>query len=129
MARFDTDPTLAPRPVRLAQPLIDPFVRSAVCPPHHRWHARSTLPVLALFVAMMREPDDDGLAWEALAPDALVAASIEADPTEHAFLRDLLDVSASFYRFLGDQGVVSAEASARIRVRLAHLALGFGQAA
>jgi len=129
MARHDTDPSLAPHPVRLAQPLIDAFVRSPTCADHHRWHARSTLPVLALFVAMMKDPDESGLRWDALVPDALVAASIEADPAEYGFLHDLLDVSASFYRFLGERGVMSRDGAKRIRLRLTQLALGFTRAA
>ena len=124
-----TDPTYTPRPVALARPLIRAFVRSDRCPAEHRWHARSTLPVLALFVAMSTEADSDGLAWEALDPDALLAASLDADPSELAFLRDLLDVSASFYAFLGDERVVPAGTAARVRARLTALALGVRSAA
>jgi len=124
MARISTDPTLLPRPVRLARPLIRAFAASRRCPPEHRWHARSTLPVLALFVSMLHEHDSSGLPWERLDPDALVAASLDADPTELGFLRDLLDVSASFYAFLADERLVSPDLAARMRERLGRLALG-----
>src|SRR5690606_3896286 len=90
MDRIDSDPSYVPAPVRLARPLIQGFCRSRHCPPEHRWHARSTLPVLALFVGMIEEPSSRGLAWEALDPDALLRASLEVDPDERAFLRDLL---------------------------------------
>lgn len=124
-----TDPTYTPRPVLLARPLIRAFVKSPHCPPEHRWHARSTLPVLALFVSMVAEPDASGLPWAALDPEALLSASLDADPAEHAFLRDLLDVSASFYAFLGAEGVVPEGPASAIRARLARLALGLRDAA
>ncbi len=121
---MDSNPTYVPGPVRLARPLIQGFCQSSFCPPEHRWHARTTLPVLALFVAMIEEPTSAGLAWEALVPDALLEASLDADPDEHEFLRDLLDVSASFYGFLGERGLVPARRARAIRARLAQLALG-----
>ncbi len=124
MNLFDPDPTyLTPPPIRLARPLIQGFCRSPLCPPEHRWHARATLPVLALFVGMLEE-SSRGLSWEALDPDALMGASLEIDPEEHGFLRDLLDVSASFYGFLAEQGLVPTLRAHVIRARLVQLALG-----
>lgn len=125
MTRVSTDPNLVPRPVRLARPLIRAFVRSAHCPAVHRWHARSTLPVLALFVSMMEEePDAPDLPWAHLDPDALVEASLDADPSERAFLRDLLEVSAAFYDFLAAEGRVPPRLAEQLRARLAALELG-----
>lgn len=124
-----TDPTHTPGPVRIARPLIRAFALSEHCPPEHRWHARSTLPVLALFVSMMAEPDSSGLPWAALDPDALLAASLDADPSEFGFLRDLLDASASFYAFLGAERIIPAAPAEAIRTRLAQLALGLRGAA
>src|SRR5262245_36043495 len=103
MDRLDSDPSFTPTAVRMAQPLVDQFVDSTLCPHSHRWHARSTLCVLALYVGMTTEPHAEGLAWEELDPDGLLSASLEIDPDEHAFLRDLLDVSASFYGFLAEE--------------------------
>jgi hypothetical protein len=98
----DSSPVYLTAPVRLARPLIDAFCRSEFCPTEHRWHARSTLPVLAIFVAMTTEPTTAGLGWAELEPDELLRASLDADPDERGFLRDLLDVSGSFYAFLAD---------------------------
>lgn len=114
--------------VSLARPLIERFARSPECPPAHRWHARTTLPVLALFVSMAAPPTDAGLDWEALDPDALVHASLDADAEEPLFLRDLLDVSAGFYRFLAREGWVSERRGLELRVRLTVLALGLSAA-
>ncbi|HEY8430868.1 MAG TPA: hypothetical protein VIL20_20955 [Sandaracinaceae bacterium] len=124
MDRIDSDPSFVPAPVRLARPLIQRFCRSRHCPPEHRWHARSTLPVLALFVGTIEEPSSRGLAWEALDPDALLCASLEVDPDERAFLRDLFDVSASFYAFLAEEHLVPGPRASAIRARLAQLAVG-----
>lgn len=124
MDRIDSDPSYVPGPVRMARPLIAGFCNSRFCPPEHRWHARSTLPVLALFVAMIEEPTSAGLRWDALDPDALLRASLEVDPEEHAFLRDLLDVSAAFYAFLAEERHLPASRAKAIRTRLARLALG-----
>ena len=129
MADFDSDPCFVPAPIRIARPLFIAFVHSRHCPPEHRWHARSTLPVLALFLAMTAEHDSSGLSWGSLSPDGMVAASLDADPEELGFLRDLLDVSASFYAFLGDEGLVPLATADRIRHRLATLALGMSRAA
>lgn len=129
MARNDSSRSYTPAPVRMARSLIHGFCGSVHCPPQHRWHARSTLPVLALFVGMVHEPTSRGLAWDALDPDALLGASLEIDPDEHGFVIDLLDVSASFYAFLGDRGVVPRDRARAIRSRLARLALGLRVAA
>ena len=120
----DSNPAYFSSPVRLARPLIDEFCRSQFCPTRHRWHARTSLPVLALFVAMTVEPTPHSLGWDGFDPDELLRASLEADPHEHGFLRDLLDVSASFYAFLADAGEVPRWRGAAIRARLAKLALG-----
>ncbi|HJL18938.1 MAG TPA: hypothetical protein RMH99_24970 [Sandaracinaceae bacterium LLY-WYZ-13_1] len=119
---FDADAT--PTVVRIARPLIDAFTRSPRCPPAHRWHARSTLPLLALFVTMCHEPGPDGPDWARLDPEALLAASLEADPAELGFLQDLLDVSAAFYAFLADEGLVDSARAATLRRRLGRLAVG-----
>ncbi len=124
MARIETDPSFEPPPVLLARPLIRDFTQSPFCPPEHRWHARSTLPVLALFVGMLEEPTSRGLAWDALDPDALMRASLDIDPDERGFLCDLFDVSASFYAFLTERGLVSRADAHAIRARLVQLALG-----
>lgn len=118
--RFDPYAT----PLSLAQPLIERFTRSPECPLEHRWHARTTLPVLALYVSMSAAPTDAGPAWEALDPDALVRSSLDAEMGEPRFLRDLLDVSAAFYRFLAREAVVSERRALELRVRLTVLALG-----
>jgi hypothetical protein len=120
----DSSPVYLTAPVRLARPLIDAFCRSEFCPTEHRWHARSTLPVLAIFVAMTTEPTTAGLGWAELEPDELLRASLDADPDERGFLRDLLDVSGSFYAFLADEGHVPRTSGAAIRARLAKLAIG-----
>ncbi len=124
MDRYDSDPRHAPAPVRLARPLIDRFVRSADCPPVHRWHARTSLPVLALVVAMGTETCSNGLRWGELEPEELLRASLDTEPEELDFLRDLLDVSASFYGFLAREGLVSEARSRTLRAGLARLALG-----
>lgn len=116
-------------PVRVAEPLFRAFVRSAHCPSSHARHALSTLPVLALFVAMIADYDEDGLSWGSLDPDELLAASIEIDPEELGFLSDLLDVSASFYGFLAELQVLPLATADRIRARLARLAFGLYRAA
>ena len=123
MSRGDTDPTM-----KLAAPLFRAFARSAHCPVEHRWHARSTLPVLAMFLTMCTGYSGE-LRWLALDVDALVAASLETEPEERRFLQDLLDVSASFYAFLGATGQVSPLDAHRIRRRLAAHALGLRSAA
>lgn len=127
MGFIDTDPTFTPAPVRIARPLIEAFCRSPLCPPEHRWHARSTLPVLALFVAMTTDESPRGLAWEELDPEDLLAASLDAEPEEHAFLRDLLDVSGSFYAFLASERVIGAARGREVRRALATLALGLSR--
>lgn len=124
MDSYDPDPDYTPTAVRIARPLITEFILAPECPPQHVWHARTTLPVLALFVSMCAEPSAAGLVWEALDPDALVHASLDTEPDELAFLRDLLDVSASFYAFLARRGVVSHARAQGLRARLATLALG-----
>lgn len=129
MAEYSSNPFLPPQPIRLARPLIEGFVRSPHCPVEHRWHAKGTLPVLALFVAMTGEHDSSGLDWEGLDPDLLVATSMEADPTELGFLRDLLDVSASFYAYLTGRGLVPFSRGAEIRAQLGRLAVGMRGAA
>jgi hypothetical protein len=124
MSRSDTDPRLSPRAVRLAQPLVERFVASPFCPAEHAWHARSTLPLLALYIALDDDPRSERVAWESLEPDALLSASLDISPDEHAFIRDLLDVSAAFYAFLATQGELSWSAAEPLRGRLAQLALG-----
>lgn len=62
--------------------------------------------------------------WEALDPDALMKASLDLSPDELAFIRDLLDVSASFYGFLASEGELSWQCAEALRGRLAQLALG-----
>jgi hypothetical protein len=125
----DSDPLYIPAAVRIARPLIDAFASSTLCPQVHRWHARSTLPVLALFVAMLDETSPARLPWEALSPDSLMAASLDADHEELGFLRDLLDVSASFYVYLGSVGIVPQERARTISKRLTQVALGVRSAA
>jgi hypothetical protein len=127
--RLDTDPLYAPTPVLMARPLIQGFCRSPFCAPEHRWHARSTLPVLALFVATQDEPNTAGLPWSALAPDALYRASRESDPDEREFLRDLLEVSAAFYAYLGAEGRVAPTRAHSIAQRLTALAAQLGRRA
>jgi hypothetical protein len=122
MNRSDTDPRLAPVPVRLAKPLIEGFLRSRYCAPEHRWHARSTLPVLALAVAMTDEPSTVPLPWATLDPDALANDPWLADPAERLFLRDLLDISAAFYLYLADSRALSLERATWIATRLAERA-------
>ncbi len=124
MDRFDTDPLYTPAPVLLARPLIARFVLAPECPVEHRWHARTTLPVLALFVAMCAEPTSRGLDWGALDADELLRASIGCEDEELGFLRDLLDVSASFYAFLAREGLLPSARARELRARLARLALG-----
>jgi len=120
-----TNPELIPLPVRLAAPLIESFIRSGHCPPEHVIHARSTLPVLALFVAMMEEHDSRGLPWHRLDPAGLLQASLDAeDSSEIAFLRDLLGLSSAFYGFLALVGVLRRDEAHPIRCELAALALG-----
>ena len=125
MSRPSTDPHLTPLPVRAARPLIDAFMRSGRCPEEHRFHARSSLPLLALFLAMTEEQDSRGLPWHRLTPDALVGASLEQDDAELGFLRDLLDVAAAFYGYLAERGVIRREEAHPIRRRLTELALAF----
>lgn len=124
MDRIDTDPSHTPLAVRMARPLIDGFLGSRFCPPSHGWHARTTLPVLALFVGMTAEPSSAGLSWGSLEPEHLLSVSLDIDPEEHAFLRDLLDVSASFYAFLGEERIIPRQRAAAIKKRLTELALG-----
>ena len=124
MSVTDSDPRLMPAPVRIAEPLFSAFVRSHHCGESQRWHARASLPVLALFVAMEAEFDEDGLSWGSLSPDALMSTALDADHDELGFLIDLLDVSSAFYAFLGDVGVVPFATADRIHARLATLALG-----
>jgi len=124
MSHRDTDPRLSPRAVRLAQPLMARFVRSSFCPVEHVWHARSTLPLLAMYVAMADDVRAERLPWEALDPDALLRTSLELSPSELSFIQDLLDLSASFYAFLGAEGEVSWQHAEAIRGRLAQLAMG-----
>ena len=124
MRLFDTDPNLSPPPVRLAQPLIAAFARSALCPDEHRRHASSTLPLLALFVSMSEELDSRGLPWHRLDADALMEASLECESEELGFLQDLLDLSAAFYGFLAEIGVLRQTEALPIRRRLSELSLG-----
>ena len=124
MSFYDSDPRLTPLPIRLAKPLFEAFRASHHCVPEHRWHARTTLPVLALFLAMHHEVGEDGLPWGSLDPDALMAASLEIDHEELGFLQDLLDVSSAFYGFLGDVGAMPLATADRIQARLATLSMG-----
>jgi hypothetical protein len=124
MNRYETDPTFTPTAVRLAQPLVNRFVESVHCPPAHRWHARTTLAVLALYVAISTEPAGDSLGWGDLDADELMSASLDCDADDAVFLRDLLDASASFYAFLAAEKLVPRERAYAIRSRLATLALG-----
>jgi hypothetical protein len=123
MDRSDTDPRLSPIAVRMAEPLIERFCSSRFCPPSHQWHARSTLPVLALFVGMAAPPTDV-LHWEELDADDLLLVTLEIEPEERGFLRDLLDVSASFYAYLGEERIVPRARARQLRLRFAELALG-----
>ncbi|MGE0785674.1 MAG: hypothetical protein AB7S26_08295 [Sandaracinaceae bacterium] len=120
----EIDARLSPRAVRLAQPLIEGFVRSPCCPETHEWHARYTLPLLALWVAMNDDPREEALPWASLDPDALFVHCMDLSPDEPRFIRDLFDVAASFYGFLGTRGVVSMHTSEALRARLAQLAMG-----
>lgn len=129
MNRLESDPVYTPAPVRMASPLIRGFCRSAHCPPEHRWHARSTLPVLALFVAMLEEPTTAGLAWAALEPDALLRAAQDDGDEERAFLRDLLEVSSDFYGYLAEERRVPAQRARAIRARLRELRRGLSASA
>lgn len=125
MTRPTTNPELIPLPVRIATPLIESFIRSGLCPPEHICHARSTLPVLALFVAMKEEHDSRGLPWHALDPAALLAESLETDDEgEIGFLRDLLSLSCAFYGFLAQVGVLRRDEALPIQTKLATLSLG-----
>lgn len=125
MSPTSSDPFLSPRPVLAARPLIESFARSPNCPAEHRYHAASTLGLLALFVSMTDEPDSRGLPWHRLSPDGLISASLDVDTTDVGFLRDLLDLSAAFYGYLADRGVLQRTEALRIQVRLVELALGF----
>jgi len=117
------------RPVAAARPMIDAFVRSPRCPEAHRGHARTSLALVALYVCTLEENDSRGLPWHRLDPDALASASLEQVAGEDApdlrFLGALLDLSAAFYGFLADRGVLRREEAMRIRLRLVELALGF----
>lgn len=129
MDYIETDPRLTPTAVRLAQPFVDEFIDSLHCPPTHRWHARSTLVVLALWVGISTEPADDGsLGWADLDPDGLFCASLECDSEDLVFLRDLLDVSSAFYGYLADEGLVPRSRANGIRARLTALAMGLRSA-
>ncbi len=126
MSRSVSDPNPAPRSVLAARPLIESFARSGRCPEKHRYHAASTLALLALFVAMEDEdPDSRGLPWHRLSPDALVDASLDTDDSEPGFLRDLLDLSAAFYGYLAERGVLQRTEALEIQMRLVALALAF----
>lgn len=128
MDRFEDSDALffePPAAVRRAWPLIERFIRSGQCPLEHRWHARTTLPVLALFVAMSStQGASDALHWGELDPGGLLRATFETAPEEREFLRDLLDVSASFYAFLGREGILAPSRASDLRETLVRLALG-----
>jgi len=111
-------------PVRVARPLIDAFVRSPRCPSVHRYHARSSLPLIALFLAMHEEHDSRGLPWHKLSPDRLMGMALDAHPEERAFVRDLFDLTAAFYDWLAEYGVLRRDEAFPIRRRLLELALG-----
>ena len=120
----DSDPRLSPRAVRIARPLIERFVTSSFCPAEHVWHARTTLPLVALYVTMHDDPRAERVPWEALDPDALMRSSLDLSPDELGFIRDLLDVAASFYGFLATEGELSFQCAEALRGRLAQLAMG-----
>ena len=125
MTQPTTNPELTPWPVRVARPLIDSFMRSGQCPAEDAVHARSTLPVLALFVSMIDEHDSRGLPWHRLDPRELMAAAVDsAGESDPAFSRDLLAVSSAFYGFLAHVGVLRRDEAYPIRARLASLLLG-----
>lgn len=123
MPESDPDPRLSPRAVRLAQPFIQGFVSSPFCPATHEWHARTTLPLLALYVAAGDDPRADHLAWASLDPDALLGECLELSPDDLDFIQDLFDVAASFYAYLGAEGALSWQSAEALRGRLAQLAL------
>ena len=126
MSRTSRDPRPAPEPAQAARPLIESFARSPRCPDEHRYHAASTLGLLALFVSMNEsEPDSRGLPWHRLSPDALLGASLDTDGSELGFLRDLLDVSAAFYGYLSERGVLQRAEALTIQRRLVELSLAF----
>ena len=125
MSPTSSDPFLAPAPVLAARPLIESFARSARCPDEHRYHAASTLGLLVLFVSMSDSPDSRGLPWHRLSPDDLISASLDADTPDMGFLRDVLDLSAAFYGYLADRGVLQRAEAFTIQLRLVELALGF----
>jgi len=118
------DDSFTPMPVRVARPLIEAFARSPRCPVAHRYHARSSLPLIALFLAMHEEHDSRGLPWHRLSPDRLLAKMLEVDPDEPAFVRDLFDLTAAFYAWLAEYGVLRRDEAFPIRKRLLELALG-----
>ncbi|MFK7989370.1 MAG: hypothetical protein AB8I08_25365 [Sandaracinaceae bacterium] len=126
MSVFDSDPRLVPAPLRVAAPLFERFGRSSHAVEAHPWHAQTTLPVLALFVAMQDGFVDGWMDWGSLDPDALLAASREVDPEDVGFLLELLEISSAFYAFLGDVGEVPLATADRIHARLAELAAGLG---
>ena len=127
MSPFDVDSDL--HPVAEARPLIEAFVRSPRCSPRHRPHARTTLELLVLFVAMTTERGPEGLPWESLNPDLLLSAALEVDPSDRRFVDDLLGVSAELYEFLGETGLVEASGAIGIAARLRWLGSEMGVAA
>lgn len=112
---------------RAARAPIDRFARSPRCPDDHRYHARSSLMMVATFLSIHAEPDSRGIPWHRLSPDALADAALDCDasPAGRQFLADVLDLTAAFYGFLTEQGILRRDEAFGIQRRLVELALGF----
>ena len=112
----DTDHT-TPRPLRLAAPFFGAFLRSGRCPLAHRAHARSSLPLIALFISTLAD-ERHSLPWERMRPELFAAMALDVDPADRRFARDLLELTAAYYRWLGESELVATARATQIAVAL-----------
>ncbi|MGF1469148.1 MAG: hypothetical protein ACFCGT_23735 [Sandaracinaceae bacterium] len=110
-------------PVQLAIPAIEGFAASRLCPPGLRWHARSSLPLVPLFLSLGGHVSTRRIDWGALDPLELASTSMRqaGNDEELRFLSELLELTAGLYRWLGQAGELDEVTSRRLQTQLLQL--------